>query len=54
MDLLVVHRLPLPLEAGHLVLHPLNPHTEVSLLSDRLKMIISDQDYIVIHQCIRY
>ena len=29
VELLVVHRLPLPLEAGHLMLHPLNPYAEV-------------------------
>ena len=29
VELLAVHRLPLPLEAGHLVLHPPDPYTEV-------------------------
>ena len=29
MELLVLLRLPLPLEAGHLMLHSLNPYAEV-------------------------
>ena len=29
VELLAVHRLPLPLEAGHSVLHPPDPYTEV-------------------------